>query len=175
MSGNGSATEPCAKYLAKILNVVKGKNPHSIKNSQDFVDKVKDLEVPPGRKMVSFDVSALFTSIPVDFALQAIQKKMEKDNSWTALTELNLEQVVALLKLCLTTTYFVFHGQFYKQKFGAPMGSPISPGVADLCMEVFEEEALAHCPPHLAPHIWYRFVDDTFATLHEYAIEGFTS
>ena len=55
------------------------------------------------------------------------------------------------------------------------MGSPISPGVADLCMEVFEEEALAHCPPHLAPDIWYRFVDDTFATLHEYSIEGFTT
>ena len=38
VSGNGSVTEPCAKHLAKILNSVKGKNPHSIKNSQDFVD-----------------------------------------------------------------------------------------------------------------------------------------
>ena len=54
------------------------------------------------------------------------------------------------------------------------MGSPISPGVADLCMEVFEEETLANCPPHLAPYVWYHNVDDTFVTLHEYSIEEFT-
>ena len=170
MSGNGSVTEPCAKHLARILNAVKGKNPHSIKNSQDFVNKIKDLEVPPGRKMVSFDVKALFTSIPVDLALQAIKSKLENDDSWKTFTELHLDQVLTLLELCLTTTYFVFGGQFYKQKFGAP----ISPGVADLCMEVFEEETLAQCPPHLAPNVWYRYVDDTFVTLHEYAIEDFT-
>ena len=44
VSGNGSVTEPCAKHLAKILNAVKGKNPHAVKNSQDFVEKIKDLE-----------------------------------------------------------------------------------------------------------------------------------
>ena len=54
------------------------------------------------------------------------------------------------------------------------MGSPISPGVTDLYMKVFEEETLANCPPHLAPYVWYRYVDDTFVTLHEYSIEEFT-
>ena len=34
-----------------------------IKNSEDFVNKIRDLEIPPPRKMVSYDVSALFTSI----------------------------------------------------------------------------------------------------------------
>ena len=33
VSGNGSVTENTAKHLSKILNEVKGKNPHSIKNS----------------------------------------------------------------------------------------------------------------------------------------------
>ena len=175
VAGNGSVTENVAKHLAKILNAVKGKNPHSIRNSVDFVNKVKDLQVPPSQKMVSFDVSALFTSIPVELALKAIENKLSKDNSWKEITELSLQKVLTLLELCLSTTYFVFKGQFYRQKFGAPMGSPISPGVADLCMEEFEEDMLANCPDHLAPHVWYRFVDDTFTTLHEYSIEDFTT
>ena len=174
VSGNGSVTEPCAKHLARVLNAVKGKNPHAIKNSNDFVNKIKELEVPPPYKLVSFDVSALFTSIPVDLALSSIRSKLIKDNSWRKETELSLEQVMSLLELCLSNTYFVFRSKFYKQKFGAPMGSPISPGVADLCMEVFEEEMLANCPEHMVPKIWIRYVDDTYTILHEYFIEDFT-
>ena len=55
------------------------------------------------------------------------------------------------------------------------MGSPISPGVADLGMESFEEEMLAACPDHMSPAVWLRYVDDTFAILHEYVIEDFTT
>ena len=62
VSGIGSVSEGVAKHLSKLLYSVKGKNGNSIKNSIDFVNKIKDIEVPPGRKMVSFDVSALFTS-----------------------------------------------------------------------------------------------------------------
>ena len=175
VSGIGSVSEGCAKHLSNVLNCVKGKNPHSIRNSQDFAQKTTELEVPPANMMVSFDVTALFTSIPIDYAIQAVKRKLEADPSWQQLTELSLSQILTLLELCLSTTYFIYKGQFYRQKFGAPMGSPISPGVADLSMEFFEEEALRVCPRHLQPRIWLRYVDDTFTILHEYAIEEFTS
>ena len=35
-------------------------------NSGEFINKIADLEVPPGRKLVSYDVSALSTSIPIN-------------------------------------------------------------------------------------------------------------
>ena len=44
-----------------------------VKNSTQFVKKIKELEVPPGRKMVSFDVTVLFTSIPVTEAVSVIK------------------------------------------------------------------------------------------------------
>ena len=156
-------------YYSKLCE-----NGHAIRNSSDFVNKIKHLEVPPGRKMVSFDVSALFTSIPIDYALMAAKQKLSCDPSWQAVTELNLEQILTLLEFCLSTTYFVYQSRFYKQKFGAPMGSPISPGIADLSMEIFEESMLRDCPQHLTPDVWYRYVDDTFSVLHEYFIEEFS-
>ena len=86
VSGIGSVSEGCAKHLAKTLNCVKGKHGHAIKNSSDFVNIIKTLEVPPGRKMVSFDVSALFTGIPIDFALKAAEQKLTNDTSWQNIT-----------------------------------------------------------------------------------------
>ena len=124
--------------------------------------------------MVSFDVSALFTSIPIEYALRAAKQKLSRDPSWQAVTELNLEKVLTLLEFCLSTTYFVYQNRFYKQQFGAPMGSPISPGIADLSMEIFEESMLRDCPSHLTPDVWFRYVDDTFSVLHEYFIDEFS-
>ena len=55
------------------------------------------------------------------------------------------------LKFNLNTTYFVCDGVFYIQIRGAPMGSPISPGVANLAMEDFEK---ALDSASTKPHVW---------------------
>ena len=48
----------------------------------------------------------------------------------------------ALTRLCLTTTYFQFGGDFYEQVEGAAMDSPLSPVVANINMQGFAQRAL---------------------------------
>jgi len=51
-----------------------------------------------------------------------------------------------LLKFIVTTTYFSFKGVIYQQMFGAAMGSPVSPLLANLFMEWLEKQAIATTP-----------------------------
>ena len=69
--------------------------------------------------MVSFDVQSLFT---IDLALEVIQKRLTVvDDTLEDRTALTPDQITMLLRICLCTTYFVYHGQFYKQTDGAAM------------------------------------------------------
>ena len=143
--------------LADILGPMVGKSERHIKNSGDFVDKIKNLEVPPGQKLI-YDVSALFTSIPVPDAIKAVRIKLDEDPKLQDRTPLSREMILELLSFCLNTTYFTYRGVIYKQKHGAAMGSPVSPIIANLYMEGFEEIALrtAPPPPPPPPSVWFR-------------------
>ena len=86
------------------------------------------------------------------------------DESLKDRTKLTAEQVTHLLDLCLRTTYFMYWGEYYQQKDEAAMGSPVSPVVANIYMEMFQELTLRTTP---APRIWKRYMDDTFCVMEE--------
>ena len=125
----------------------------------------------------SFDVSALFTSIPVPTALEVINQLFtehienpEAKGKYNCMFEgnsvvgLKKNEVMNLLKLVLENCVFSFQGNFFKQLHGATMGSPCSPLMANIYMEYFEDLALG---PELPIPIkeWKRCVDDIFSII----------
>ena len=70
----GTATYNTAKFITKILQNYCGKTSSFVKDSTDSIKKIKHLSVNLEEEiLVSFDVSALFTSIPVPVASDQFQ------------------------------------------------------------------------------------------------------
>ena len=110
------------------------------------MEQVKHITLAPGECLSSYDVSALFTSVPVDPALNIIKDLLEKDHTLKERTVLAVSDIILLLEFCLKNTYFSFQDQFYEQVEGAAMGSPVSPIVANLYVEYLEQKALGTAP-----------------------------
>ena len=106
------------------------------------MERVSNVTPQPGECLCSYDVTALFTSVPVDLALNIIQGLLEKDTSIHNRAVLPVQNIIHLLVSCLHNTYFSFQGQFYEQVEGAAMGSHVKPIVANLHIKHFERTAL---------------------------------
>ena len=134
-----------AKELVKILKPLVGKSPNHI-NSTLFVEQVRHITLVPGECLSSYDVSACFTLVPIDPALNIIKDLLVKDPTLKDRTVIGIDDIILLLEFSLKNTYFSFHGQFFEQVEGAAMGSPVSPIVANLYMEYLEQKALSTAP-----------------------------
>ena len=152
----GSASYKLSKWLVKELTPLVGNiSSSSVKNNVDFVEKLSRLDINFPFQMVSFDVTSLFTKVPVDDLLRFLSEELINYN-----LSLPGDLIIELIKLCIKGSKFVFDGKFYTQKFGMSMGNPLSPVLSNLYMEFFETKILRNILPSNV--IWFRYVDDIF-------------
>ena len=162
ISNVGSFSCKLAKWLSSLLIPFVGKfSSSNIKHSQDFVDKIKDLNCNDF-KMLSLDIVSLFTNVPLNDVLAFLENKLVDFQDDFPLP---VSKIIALIKLCVTNNVFSFDNEFYRQKNGCSMGSSLSPVLASLYMEYFESCILPQItPPDMC---WYRYVDDIFTVWND--------
>ena len=129
-------------------------------NSEAFVARIKNAQINEDHELMSFDVKSLFTSIPLDLAIESVKEALANHSSDPPIPK---EEVIDLLTLCLQSNFFQYDGNFYQQLHSTVMGSPVSVVVAEIEMQRLEEKALATYPD--PPSFWYRYVDDTLTSL----------
>ena len=144
VSACGTATYQLAKFLTKILQKYTGITHTFVKDSKGFSQYLRSVHLGKDEKLVSFDVSALFTSIPVLTALDVINRLFTEhigtpEARGKYMVGLKKNEVMSSLKLVLENCVFSFQGNFFKQLHGAIMGSPCSPVVANIYTEYFED------------------------------------
>ena len=78
VSNIGTATHKTAKYLSKLLSLL-ARLKYTIENTRDFVTRIRNMKIPEGYKMISFDVVSLFTNVPVKETIDIIIRKVYKE------------------------------------------------------------------------------------------------
>ena len=121
---------------------------------------MRDIIVEEDGLLVGFDMSSLFTNVPIGEPVQVIQAKLREDDSLAERTPLSPDWVAELLDTCLKSTYFNYGGEFYEQREGAAV-------VANLYTEYLEELALEP-----VPRLWKRYMDDACCILMKGDVDG---
>ena len=167
----GSPSKEINAHIAMIIKPLVGNNEHYVKNSEHFKETIKDLVVEEGEILVSYDVKALYPSVPQDEAIEIIYEKLKEDQTLHKRTSMSAESITQLLRLCVKYTYFMFDNEISQLIYGLAIGASTSGFAADIFMERLEERALnSFSNP---PKLWLRFVDDTFAKLTEIFVNLF--
>jgi hypothetical protein len=94
-----------------------------MKKSQHFIKSIQDINLQNEDYLLSFGVVRLFTNVPVEEALQVMRNRLNVYPSFPASSPLQVENVMELLDICLTTTYFQFDDRFSQLKEGMAMGN----------------------------------------------------
>ena len=119
------------------------------------------MKIEKDHEMVSFDVSNLFTNVPLDFTIDLILKKVYGKKMIK--TKLKKAELKELLEMCTKEMHFTIEGKVYQQTDGVCMGSPLGPVLANVLM-VHLEETIAPRLQDAMPE-WRRYVDDTFTVV----------
>ena len=156
ISDINSPTSILSKYLKTIITQSLPTPTSNIKNSWVFKQKIEKCNIPLNYVLLSLDVISLFTNIPNEMVLIGLEKRWEpiKNN-----TNIPKKSFLNAVEFILNYTFFIFNNKFYNKVCGTPMGSSISPIIADIVMVDLETEILASFD-FVIP--WYfRHVDDT--------------
>ena len=73
VSSRGSVTYGVAKVLTRALKPIIGKSPYHIQSTRDFVNRVREVTLLPVECLNSYDVSTLFTYVPIDPACNILK------------------------------------------------------------------------------------------------------
>lgn len=157
-----SPTYKISELLAATFSKIIHMSPYRIKDSWQFNQIIKGIKIPKGYKMISLDATSLYTNIPKELCIIAIEKRWSTISKHTFLSK---EQFIDAIKLIIDGSYFKYGDWFYLQLLGVAMGNAISGFLADLVMEDLEVYILRNLP-FIVP-FYRRFVDDILTFVPE--------
>lgn len=156
VSDCGSESYRIAAFIDSFLNPLSQKHDSYVKDTFDFVAKIKRIIVPPGGMLFTIDIDSLYTNIDTRLGLKAVQEIFVNYPDPTRPDE----ALLTLLELGLTRNDFQFDSKQYLQISGTAMGKKFAPAYANIYMANWETTVFSKC--HKVPRVYIRYLDDIF-------------
>ena len=161
----GTAPYKVSKYLVKIIQPTLVKNPVVVKNTKEFVEEAKNWDIGPNEIQVSYDVVALYPSVPVKKAINNLMDMLQDDyEDFKTRTILELKHVKQLLEVCLDKSYFLWNKQIHSLKDSGPIGLSLMVVLAESYLQMIEKKSLTIARSRTVPVnpiTHKRYVDDS--------------
>lgn len=147
-----------SEYIESFLSPLANKHASYLKNSYDFVNKIRNSVVPRECLIVTADISSLYTNMHHDRIISTVQRAFQNSPHPAAARPDSL--LLELLDFILKHNDFEFNNQNYLQTCGCPMGKIIGPSAANIYLIDFDYQAMNNFK--IKPYFYFRYLDDIF-------------
>ena len=154
-----------SKYLVDIIQPTLSKNRHKVKNSKSFVWQAQTWKIEPDQMQVSYDVTNLYPSIPIDKAIDVILQQLSEDyDDLKTRTKLKLVDIQQLTELCVSECYFLWDNVVWSLINSGPIGYSIMVILSESYLQNLDKNAIEVALRFdIAPKTFRRYVDDSHA------------
>lgn len=145
-----------SEYIDYHINPLSTLHPAYLKNTYDFIGKIRNKIIDKDWLIVTGDVSSLYTNMNINRTVACVRKAL-KLHPVKGRADKHL---IELLDLTLRNNDFEFNGEFYLQTCGTAMGKKYAPALANLYLLDFDDQAMNKF--RIKPHFYFRYLDDIF-------------
>uniref|UniRef100_A0A7I4Z6L7 Reverse transcriptase domain-containing protein n=1 Tax=Haemonchus contortus TaxID=6289 RepID=A0A7I4Z6L7_HAECO len=151
----GGPTDRISWFLNRIVGQLLRYVPSHLPNTNEFLDRLRSCRLQENCVVESFDVTALYTNVNNNEALQAVSEMLDEHETEIVTFGLSKVHIMALIKECLNCNIFKWSGQYFSQKRGLTMGQRLAPVLAICFMGRIERPVIARMPI-----MYCRYIDD---------------
>jgi retron-type reverse transcriptase len=110
---------------------------YNIDSTIHCAEALKKLNVLPTSKIITLDITYLYTNIPSNETIELVNHKLQEISPDSK----NLhDKINELVKVTIYQNYFESSNTFWQQEIGTPMGSPISSILAEIFLQNLENK-----------------------------------
>jgi len=175
VAGPVSPTQRLSEFLDTLLKPIVPTLSTYVKDDWDFLRKLPK-EFDTFSKLYSYDVVSLYTSIPHELGLTAVDYWIDARSDLIP-ERFSKSFILEAVKFVLENNNFLFDNKMFRQISGTAMGTKFAPPLACLTMGYLEETILfpctlkkyfnnQHC--EYIRHNYLRYMDDGFIVLPEH-------
>ena len=156
VSDCGSETYRICELVDFFLKPLATRHPSYIRDTYDFVSRVRNASVPSNSFIVTGDVTALYTNMDLRRSMDEVRAIFSANPD----PRRPDEAILSLLDIALNYNDFKFDDQHFLQTTGIAMGKRFAPNLANIYLIKFDHAAMHDF--HVKPSLYSRFIDDVF-------------